>query len=102
MRYGVLAVGRYTHVFTWIYDYIPGINLFRRPADATYALGTMVSIASGYSLHLIVSGKETPDRKTKYVVLGVIAAMIAISLGVAVPIMFAVEISCRASFLTHG
>ena len=79
----IYAVGRYTHVFTWLYDYIPGIDLFRRPADATYALGAMVSIASGYSLHLIVSGKETPDRKTKYVVPGVIAALIAISLGVA-------------------
>ena len=43
----------------------------------------MVSIASGYALHLIVSGKETPDRKTKYVVPGVIAALIAMSLGVA-------------------
>ena len=79
----IYAVGRYTHVFTWFYDYIPGTDLFRRPADATYALGAMVSIASGYSLHLIVSGNETPDRKTKYVVPGVIAALIAISLGVA-------------------
>ena len=79
----IYAVGRYTHAFTWFYDYIPGIDLFRRPADATYALGAMVSIASGYSLHLIASGKETPDRKTKYVVPGVIAALIAISLGVA-------------------
>ena len=35
----IYAVGRYTHVFTWVYDYIPGIDLFRRPADATYALG---------------------------------------------------------------
>ena len=79
----IYAVGRYTHVFAWIYDYIPGIDLFRRPADATYALGAMVSIASGYSLHLIVSGKETPARKTKYVLPGVIAALIATSLGVA-------------------
>ena len=79
----IYAVGRYTHIFAWLYDYIPGIDLFRRPADATYALGAMVSIASGYALHLIVSGKETPDRKTKYVVPGVIAALIALSLGVA-------------------
>ena len=79
----IYAVGRYTHLFTWIYDYIPGIDLFRRPADATYALGAMVSIASGYALHLMVSGKESPDRQTKFVVPGVIAGLIAISLGVA-------------------
>ena len=79
----IYAVGRHTHVFTWLYDYIPGIDLFRRPADATYALGAMVSIASGYALHLIVSGKEAPGGKAGYVVPGVIAVLIATSLGVA-------------------
>jgi hypothetical protein len=79
----IYAVGRYTHVFTWLYHYIPGIDLFRRPADATYALGAMVSIASGYSLHLIASGKERPSKKSSYVVLGIIAVLIATSLGVA-------------------
>ena len=80
----IYAVGRYTYVFTWLYDYIPGIGLFRRPADATYALGAMVSIASGYSLHLIASRKETLGKKSQsYVVLGVIAVLIATSLGVA-------------------
>ena len=79
----IYAVGRYTYVFTWLYDYIPGIGLFRRPADATYALGAMVSIASGYSLHLIASRKETLGKKSSYVVLGVIAVLIATSLGVA-------------------
>ena len=57
---GLLAysLGRYTGAFTLVYNYVPGVDLFRRPADATYALGAMAAIASGYSLHLLLSGKE--------------------------------------------
>jgi hypothetical protein len=79
----IYALGRYSYVFTWLYAYIPGVDLFRRPADATYALGAMASIASGYFLHLLLTGKESLGGKRSYAVflaLGVpFAAGIAIA-----------------------
>jgi hypothetical protein len=77
------ALGRYTIVFNWLYDYLPGVDMFRRPADATYALGPMTAIASGYFLHLIVTRSEAPSKTQGYWVLGILAAVFLTAIGVA-------------------
>jgi hypothetical protein len=45
------AVGRYTPIFGLIFDAIPGVSLYRRPADATFILNVGFALASGYLLH---------------------------------------------------
>ena len=45
------AVGRYTPIFGLIFDLIPGVSLYRRPADATFILNVGFALASGYLLH---------------------------------------------------
>ncbi|MGO9487121.1 MAG: hypothetical protein ACLPX9_21530 [Rhodomicrobium sp.] len=77
------ALGRYTIVFHWLYDYLPGVDMFRRPADATYALGPMTAIASGYFLHLLLTKNERPSEAQSYGVLGILAAVFLTALGVA-------------------
>ncbi len=77
------ALGRYSVVFYWLYHYVPGIDMFRRPADATYALGAMTAIASGYFLHLLAAGKETLSEKQGYAVLAILGAVFLTALGVA-------------------
>ena len=78
----LFALGRYTGFFTLAYNYFPGVDLFRRPADATYALGGMTSILSGYLLHRFLSGSE-PISRQKLGVAAILAFIFAISLGVA-------------------
>ena len=77
------ALGRYTGAFALFYKYVPGVDLFRRPADATYALGAMAAIASGYALHLLLSGKEKLEGLKAYAVPATVAALIATGAGVA-------------------
>ncbi len=79
----IYALGRYTFIFRLIYDYLPGVDLFRRPADATYALGAMASLVSGYLLHRVLSGKDVPTNAQRIAVLAVLAALFTTSLGVA-------------------
>ena len=79
----IYALGRYTIVFNWLYDYLPGVDMFRRPADATYALGPMAAIAGGYFLHLLLTEDEAPSKTQGYAVLGVLAALFLTALGVA-------------------
>src|ERR1043166_5645177 len=43
--------GWYTPVFRLMYEVMPGVKLFRRPADATFVLGAMVAIMTGYMVH---------------------------------------------------
>ena len=78
----LFALGRYTGFFTLAYDYLPGVDLFRRPADATYALGGMTSILAGYLLHRFLSGSE-PTSRQKLAVAAIMALIFAVSLGVA-------------------
>ena len=79
----LFALGRYTEFFPLAYDYVPGVDLFRRPADATYALGGMASILSGYLLHRFLSGDE-PAVRQKLATAAILALIFAVSLGVAV------------------
>ena len=39
------ALGWYTPIFHVIYDVLPGVDLFRRPTDATFIVGLMIAAA---------------------------------------------------------
>jgi hypothetical protein len=43
--------GWYTPVFRAMYEVLPGVKLFRRPADATFVFGALVAIMAGYAVH---------------------------------------------------
>ena len=50
------ALGRYTPAFN-IFYHIPGVDLWRRPADATFLLNFIFSILAGYGIYMIECGK---------------------------------------------
>ena len=43
--------GWYSPVFQAMYELMPGVKLFRRPADATFVFGAVVAIMAGYGVH---------------------------------------------------
>src|SRR4051794_12179888 len=43
--------GWYTPVFRVMYELMPGVKLFRRPADATFVFGALIAIMTGYMVH---------------------------------------------------
>ncbi len=45
------ALGWYTPVFQVFYKLLPGITLYRRPADATFLIGALGAILAGYAVH---------------------------------------------------
>jgi len=47
----IYALGRYTPLFYVLYKFVPGIDLFRRPADALFIFGFSLSLLSGALLH---------------------------------------------------
>ena len=48
------ALGRYTPVFSFIHQFVPGVNLFRRPADASFLIGFCLAMLGGYGVHRIL------------------------------------------------
>ena len=61
---GLYAVGHYTPFFSLIYQDLPGVNLYRRPADATFLLNVSLAFLSGYLLNrYIEDGLPRPFQR---------------------------------------
>jgi hypothetical protein len=57
------ALGRYTPFFALAFDRIPGISLYRRPADATFLVNIALAFSAGFLLHrYIEEGLPKPFR----------------------------------------
>jgi hypothetical protein len=57
------ALGKYTPAFHLIYDVLPGVALFRRPADATFVFGALLVIVAGYIVHRRLTGTIASPRR---------------------------------------
>ena len=57
------ALGKYTPVFHLMYDFVPGVKLFRRPADATFVFGALMAMLAGYLVHRWLTDTVPPPRR---------------------------------------
>lgn len=48
------SVGRSTPFFSFVFDALPGVQLYRRPADATFLLNFAFAVCAGYLLHRFI------------------------------------------------
>ena len=79
------ALGRYTPVFHVIYDFVPGVTLYRRPADATFVFGAMLAIATGYLVHRFLTGTVPAQRRWERAgAISIAVAFIGIAVGLAI------------------
>jgi hypothetical protein len=75
------ALGWYTPFFRLMYDVLPGVELFRRPADATFIIGLLIAVEAGYLVHRIVSGQASQPRwfyASDIAIIGALAAIAAV------------------------
>ncbi len=78
------ALGWYTPVFRLFYELVPGVSLYRRPADATFLIGALAAILSGYSTHrLFQEPLAEVTRRHVLIVLTVIALAFEVAFGLA-------------------
>ena len=84
----VYALGRFTPLLYITFQLLPGVNLFRRPADATFLLGALAAILAGYGAHRLFRDWRTAIEPRQVVVISAgivlalaIAAALAIWLG---------------------
>ncbi len=79
------ALGRYTPAFAWMFKIIPGADLFRRPADATFHLGAIAAILGGYGVSRLMRDgllARTKERLLLFALL--LAAALGTALAVAI------------------
>src|SRR6266850_312548 len=77
------AVGWYTPAFRLMYELLPGVDLFRRPADATFIIGLLLAINTGYLVHRLLAGTAAAPRWWVAVESALMAIPIAIAVAIA-------------------
>ena len=78
------ALGTFTPVFRLYYFGLPGVDLFRRPADATFYIGAMLSIVGGYLVHRLLACETTSlGAVRKWLPLAVFPSILLVGLAVA-------------------
>jgi hypothetical protein len=79
------AVGRSTPLFAWAFDVLPGVSLYRRPADATFILNFAFAMTCGYLLHrYIAEGVPNPFRRLAQPTASILVATAVVLLGLIV------------------
>lgn len=68
----IYALGWYTPAFALAHDWLPGIDLFRRPADAVFLIGFLASILAGYSLDGLLSDRKASLPRSAWVLSGLV------------------------------
>jgi hypothetical protein len=74
------ALGWYTPVFRVLYELLPGVSLYRRPADAVFLIGALGAVAAGYMVHLLFAGELRTDRRLCITVAGTVVAVFILAL----------------------
>ncbi|HYI87051.1 MAG TPA: hypothetical protein VEX61_08125, partial [Burkholderiales bacterium] len=72
----VYALGRYTPLFPWAFDWVPGVSRFRRPVDATFVFVAALALLCWPLLADYVR-EGLPQRRRRTVAAGIIAAFAA-------------------------
>jgi hypothetical protein len=81
----IYALGRYTPIFEFMYDYVPGVAFFRRPADATFLFGGTFAILAGYLIHVNLTREIGPGTLLERVMQGIaMGAVLVASIAIAV------------------
>jgi hypothetical protein len=76
------ALGWYTPAFRAMYEVLPGVNLYRRPADAVFLIGALGAILAGYAAHLLfIEPWQRLTQRQWLWVAGVIGVGVVVAVG---------------------
>jgi hypothetical protein len=78
------ALGSHTPAFAVLYAWLPGVAFFRRPVDAMFLVGALLSIAAGYLVNLWATGAlPRASHRRKLLEAGLIAVLLIAALAMA-------------------
>lgn len=79
------ALGWYTPAFRVMHELLPGVSLYRRPADAVFLVGGMAAIVAGYAAHSLATRPWLELTRQQYLAVAgtfLLALLAAVVLGV--------------------
>ena len=82
----VYAFGRHTLLFSFVFDWLPGVSMYRRPADASFLINVALAFCAGYLLHRFIEEglpRFSAPRPIAWVAIAVVVATMAALAGAA-------------------
>lgn len=80
----IYALGWYTPIFRAMHALLPGVALYRRPADAVFEIGFLTAILAGYVAHRMFTFTLPPLRRSHAAMLaGAVAVALLAAAGLA-------------------
>ncbi|MFY0614539.1 MAG: hypothetical protein JXQ99_23615 [Hyphomicrobiaceae bacterium] len=76
------GLGWYTPIFRGMYEILPGVSFYRRPADAVFLIGAVAALMSGYVAHRLLTTAvtdEMPSARTLATVGALLLALFAVA-----------------------
>ena len=73
------ALGGYTPIFQLFFHDVPGVSFFRRPVDATFLIGALLAVLTGYLVHLWASGMLPAASRRRQAVEGAAIASVLLA-----------------------
>jgi hypothetical protein len=58
----ILALGSYTPIYRWLYEFVPGFNSFRSPAIFMFPASLFATILAGLGMDALLRGKVTSKK----------------------------------------
>jgi len=74
--YLVYSLGRYTPIFNFLYEFVPGVDLFRRPSDGLFLFGFSIALLTGALFNQLGSVSKFKISLTGSLVIAVTAILI--------------------------
>ena len=87
----LFSLGRTTPIFEWIFDHVPGVALYRRPADATFALNACLAIMAGVCTNIVYHEGLPKIRPLKWSKLWFALTLISIGLVISLALAFSAQ-----------
>jgi hypothetical protein len=79
------ALGAYTPAFRAMYEIMPGVSLYRRPADAVFLIGALLAVLAGYMTHWMFAAPWVKTSRIHIAIIGLLcAAAVAVAIGLGV------------------
>ena len=77
----LLAFGRYTRIYWWVWKYVPGVNIFRGPARFRFLFTFSAAILAGYGFSFLKGKLALHERQNIGTVIKLLALLIVWVLG---------------------
>jgi hypothetical protein len=76
----VYTLGRTTPVYSWLYEYLPGIRYFRRPTDAAFLFVFCATVLIGASIDPVREGDgQATSRDARMRLFGMLAGLLFVT-----------------------